>query len=328
MSEGLFVLDLQGRIVDVNPMAAAALGAPEVSLRAKPLTEVMPVDPGFLELPVNEEEAQTDVTLGKEESARHYNLKMRLLRGRHNEVIGRLLLLHEVTEQKRAQTRILEQQSVVATLRERERLARELHDGIGQVVGYVGMQTKTALKWMQERDYEKAESLLRRLVDVANDAHADLRESILGLKISSGRQWSFIPALKEHIQKFQSNYGIRCELAVSDGIDENTFDGGTGVHLLRAVQEALTNARRHSGAGELKVRLEPDGNKAYITITDDGRGFDASQLARGDSGHFGLDFIRERMEQIGGSLRVESITGSGTTLKLEVPVRQRGEGSR
>jgi len=328
MSEGLIVLDLQGRIVDVNPMAAAMVGVPENNLFAKRLTDVMPVDPGFLELSDNAGEGRTDMTLGKGNSARHYSLKLMPLRARRGEVIGRLLMVHEVTEQRRAQTQLLEQQGVVATLKERERLARELHDGIGQVLAFVGMQTTTALKWMKDREHGKAESLLARLVEVANDAHADLRESILGLKISSGQQWSFIPALKEHIRKFQSNYGLGCELALCDGIDENTFDIGTGVHLLRAIQEAMTNARRHSGANKLTVRLEQKGNKAQIIISDNGCGFDVNRSADGSGSQLGLNFIRERMEQIGGRLKVESMPGSGTTLKLKVPVRKREEGSR
>jgi signal transduction histidine kinase len=67
-------------------------------------------------------------------------------------LIGQLLLLHDVTDQKRAQTRLLEQQSLVAMLKERERLARELHDGIGQVLGYAGMQAQTAIKLMFDGD--------------------------------------------------------------------------------------------------------------------------------------------------------------------------------
>jgi len=237
MHEGFIVLDVQDRIADVNPTAAVMLGLHKNELRNKPFKDVMPIDAGDLERFENKDAGQTDVTLGKEKSARQYRLNLTALRGRRDEVIGKLILLHDVTEQTRAQTRILEQQSVVATLKERERLARELHDGIGQTLGYVGMQTQSALKWMHDGDDERAESLLRRIVEVAKDAHADVRESILSLKTGSGRQWFFIPALKEHIDKFQANYGIRAELALSDGIDENTFDRGTGVQLLRVTKK-------------------------------------------------------------------------------------------
>ena len=326
MGEGLYVLDPEGRIVYANPMGAAISGVHDNSLRQKHLAEVLPIDADLLERLENRGEVQTDIMLGKENSARHYHLKMTPLRGRHGEVVGQLLLLHDVTEQKRAQTRILEQQSVVATLKERERLARELHDGVGQILGYVGMQAQTALKWINAGNNDKAGSLLERLVDVAKDAHADVRESILDLRSASGREWSFIPTLKKDIDKFQVNYGIRTELSLSDGIGEKTIDPLAEVHLLRVIQEALTNSRKHSGADTLSVRAERRERSVCITITDDGRGFDAAQLECRRGRHFGLIFMRERMEQIGGSLKIDAMPGGGTVLKLEVPIReQRGE---
>jgi PAS domain S-box-containing protein len=320
MREGLLVVDLQGRIADANPMAAEMLGIAESGLRDKRLEELMPFDPGDSAPSGKPGAGQTEIVLGEENASRRFHLNLTPLRGRHGETIGQLILLHDVTEQRRAQDRILEQKSVVATLQERERLARELHDGIGQVLGYLGMQTQTALKRMHDGDNEEAESLLRRLVEVAKDAHADVRESILSLKTGSGQQWAFIPALKEYVDRFQSNYGIRTDLSLSAGIDENRFDPESGVHLLRAIQEALTNARKHSGAQALTVCLERDGSKAQVCITDDGHGFDVGRLEQGTGDHFGLVFMRERMAQIGGSLKIDSTPGGGTVLTLDVPI--------
>jgi PAS domain S-box-containing protein len=327
MHEGLFVLDLQGRISEANPMAAKMLGIPEDRLRNKPFKDLMPVDvddSGHLE---NQETVQTDITLEKDNSALQFRLNLTELRGRDGEVIGKLILMHDVTEQKRAQTQILKQQSVVATLQERERLARELHDGIAQTLGYVGIQAQTAVKWIKDGNNDKAESLLGRLVEVAKDAHADVRQSILNLRSTSGRQGSFIPVLKKYIDKFQTNYGIRTELSLSDETEENTFDPIVEVQLLRVIQEALTNSHKHSGARNLRVSVELDGNKACITITDDGKGFDPGRIEPESGGHFGLVFMRERMEQIGGSLKIDSIPGEGTVLKLDVPIRKQREGT-
>jgi PAS domain S-box-containing protein len=327
MSEGLLVVDLQGCIVDVNPMAASILGLTEKNLCEKRFTEVMPIDEGLFEQLRNKKIGQADITLGKGTSARHYNLKLTTLRGRRNEVIGHLLLIHDVTEEKRAQSRILEEQSVVATFKERERLARELHDGIGQILGYVSIQAQTVIKWINDGNHEKAESLLGRLVEVAKDAHTDVRESIIDLRSTSDRKWFFIPTLKNYIDKFQSNYGIRTELSLSEGIGENTFDPMVEFQLFRVIQEALTNSRKHSGAHTLRVIMGLDGNMACITITDDGDGFDADQLKSSGSSHFGLIFMQERMEQIGGSLKIDSIPGGGTVLSLDVPIREKHEGT-
>jgi signal transduction histidine kinase len=252
-----------------------------------------------------------------------YNLNLTKLRGRHNEVIGQLLLLHDVTEQTRAQTKVLEQQKALATLQERDRLARELHDGIGQVLGYVSMQVQTALKWVRDGNSAKAESIMGRIVEVAKDSHTEVRESILSLRTGSDPDWSLIPALKKHIDKFQANYGIRTKLSIPDGIADDTFDFAAGAQLLRVIQEAMTNCRKHSGAHVLELCVELDGNRATITVSDDGHGFDLEQLERKEPGHFGLSFMRERMDQIGGSLKIDSKPGGGTILRLDMPIRKR-----
>ena len=325
MNEGLFVIDVEGRILDVNPMATAIMGIPLNNLRGKLLTELMPVDEELITQLENQKTVPADITLGKDESARHYNLNSTKLKGRYDEVIGRLLLLHDVTEQKKAQTKILEQQRVVATLQERDRLARELHDGIGQVLGYVSMQVQTALKWVRDGNKDKAGSIMERIAAVAKDAHTEVRESIHNLRTGSDRNGSLIAALKKYVNRFQANYGIRAELSIAEGIGENTFDPAVDAQLLRVIQEAMTNCRKHSNAHILKVDVELDGSKAFITIRDDGHGFDPGQVEREGSGHFGLAFMRERMEQVGGSLKIDSTPGGGTILKLDVPIRKPSE---
>jgi signal transduction histidine kinase len=236
-------------------------------------------------------------------------------------VVGQLLLLHDITEHRQTQTRVLEQQAVVATLRERERLARELHDGIGQTLGYVGLQAQAALKWMRSGNMETADTVLTRLADVAHEAHADVRESIFGLKASSPQGWSFVPTLKTYLEKYQTHYGIRTELSLSHGVGEDTFEPAAGVHLLRVIQEALSNSRRHGSARNVNVRIGLNATQAHVTITDDGVGFDSNGLGGADDSHFGLRFMRERMQQVGGSMDIDSTPGAGTVLTLNVPTR-------
>jgi len=321
MREGMFIVDLEGRVIDVNPSAAAIVGIPKAKLRGKLLSEVMPFNTIAILQMDSEEIGQNEITLEEGNLARQYNLNVTLLRDRNGDLIGKLILLHDITERRRAQTRLLEEQSVVATLQERDRLARELHDSIGQVIGYVGIQAQTVRKYISEGNNEKAESLLERLVEVAKDTHADVRESILNLKTTSMQDWAFIPALKSYLDNFQKNHDIHTELVLLDGIGEDKFDSRAGIQLLRVIQEALTNTRKHSDAHNIKVSIERIGIDMVITVTDDGRGFDYSQFDGYNESHFGLTFMRERMAQIGGSLEIDSKPGKGTLVKLEVPVR-------
>jgi PAS domain S-box-containing protein len=328
MSEGVIVLDMHGRIVYVNPMAAAIAGVPDHGVRQRHLAEVLPIDAGLLNQVESREVSQIDLTLSRDDPARRFDLLLTSLRGRKEEVIGKMLLLRDVTEQWRTQNRIIEQQRTVARLQEREHLARELHDGIGQILGYVSMQAQTALRWIQKGNADKAGSVLGRIAEVAKDAHADIRESILALRAGSEKKKPFAQSLKNCLDRFQSNFGIRTELSISPAIGENTFEPALEAQFMRVIQEALTNARKHSGAHTLAVRVNLDGGKAQITITDDGQGFDVSRLEPGDGSHFGLVFMRERMAQIGGSLTIESIPNGGTVLMLEAPVRAKEEKPR
>jgi signal transduction histidine kinase len=321
MNEGLYVLDMQERILYVNPTAATIAGVPGQSLWLRHLPEVLPIDAGLLHQMENQNIGQTDLTLGTGDSARHYNLLLTPLRGRNNEAVGKMLLLRDGTEQWRAQNRFVEQQRTVAKLKEREHLARELHDGIGQILGYVSLQVQTALKWMQKGNADKARSIMGRIAEVAKDAHADIRESILTLRTGSEKKMSFMPNIKNYLDRFTANFGIRTELAISPGIGEDTFDPAVEANLLRVIQEALTNARKHSGAQTLQVCVDMDTSKALITVADDGKGFDTSRLGREGDSHFGLVFMWERMAQIGGSLTIESTPNGGTVLKLEAPIR-------
>jgi PAS domain S-box-containing protein len=324
MLEGMLVLDLQGRIVDANVAAQKTLGEPAPRLRGRPAHEVLPEGslPGTTATG-EKTPAKSELTLGEGPQQRHYTLEATPLKDGRGRGLGHMLLLQDVTEQKAAQARLLEQERVLATLQERERLARELHDGIGQVFGYLSMQAQTVRSRLRAGDGEKADALLARVVEVAQGAHADVRESILDLKAASSKEWSFIPTLERYLRDFGTDHGIETELAIAEGIDDNTFEPVAAVQALRVVQEALTNARRHGKATAIRVGIEREDSKARITVADDGSGFDPAQFEGDHDGHFGLAFMRERMAQIGGRVRVDSQQGEGTRVILEVPVGRR-----
>jgi signal transduction histidine kinase len=93
--------------------------------------------------------------------------------------------------------------------------------------------------------------------------------------------------------------------------------------VLRVVQEALSNARRHGKATAIRVSIEREDSRARIRVTDDGSGFEPAQFEGDGDGHFGLAFMRERMAQIGGHVKIDSRQGAGTRVILEVPLGRR-----
>ena len=144
--------------------------------------------------------------------------------------------------------------------------------------------------------------------------------AILDLKAGSEQATSFLAVLQQHLDSFQDHYGIRTELTIPAGMTEHVFEPSAGVQLLRVIQEAMTNARKHGRARCVRVVFEREDSQARIMVADDGRGFDPDQLSTGEGDHLGLAFMRERMAQIGGCLTIQSQPGAGTQVVFQVPI--------
>ena len=240
-----------------------------------------------------------------------------------------LALLHDITGQKRAQAEIVEQQRLVAILSERQQLARELHDGVAQVLSYAGLQARAIQKWIDLGDLAAAQEQARRLARVADDAHADIRASIRDLKLGSAPGWSLLSALERQVASFAENTGIAADLVVPPGLTQDPCRTDAGMQVLRVIQEALTNVRKHSGATSVRVSLDCSDGLVQITVVDNGRGFDTAAGGSDLEGHLGLGSMRERMIQIGGTVDIRSQPGAGTQVVLAIPRRSQvsGEGS-
>jgi signal transduction histidine kinase len=326
MREGMLVLDAAGKIAELNPAAENILQLPAPKARGQELYAVLPITLDLSAPPDEPQTIQSEVSVGTGPSTRYYALSLSPMRDPRGLVMGHLLLLHDVTRQKLDQAYILEQRQALAALQERERLARELHDGAGQVLGYASMQAQAIRKHLRDGNTAAAEAQLTRLATAAAAAHIDIRESILNLRAGSGASVSFLATLRQYLAAYGDNYGIHAELALLEDLEEDDFAPDTGVQLLRVIGEALTNARKHSGCACVRVSLTREGGQVRIIIADDGNGFDAGKLAAGET-HFGLEFMRERMVQVGGALEIDSRPGGGTQVALGVPVRDKhGEG--
>jgi signal transduction histidine kinase len=202
-------------------------------------------------------------------------------------------------------------------VQERERVARELHDGLGQVLGFVKMQAQAA-QTLLGRDPETAGAYLAQLAAVAQDAHADVREYILGAGTMEGGATGFLTPLRQYLERFSSIYGMEVELAVPPGLSDEAFGPAVQMQLLRIIQEALTNARKHARAQHVQVKLGLADGAVEAIVADDGQGFDPAQVA-GDGQRFGLRFMRERAAEVGGTVEVRSAPGRSTQVVVRVP---------
>jgi signal transduction histidine kinase len=234
---------------------------------------------------------------------------------------GQVIVFNEITELKRAQALLFQHQRSLATLEERDRIARELHDSLGQVLGYVNVQAQAIRELLAHGETATADAHLAQLANVAKDAHTDVREYILCVRTAVSPERGFVSALQQYLQRFSQNYGIRTELNGPEALKARGLQPTTEVQLLRIVQEALSNVRKHSSARAVRVNLTVDADQAEVVIEDDGRGFDPVQLAVGDRQHFGVGIMRERAEEIGGTLEVQSAPEQGTRVIVRVPLK-------
>ena len=214
----------------------------------------------------------------------------------------------------------------MAILEERERLARELHDSIGQSLGYVKLQSLAARDALARGDTTAADALLKRLMEGAQDTQTIVRQDIRSLFTQPLDSANFLGALRNHIEHYKQDCLLDVEVLLPDDFGDVQLSPDTGAQLLRIIQEALANVRRHSGAHHVCVSMEVGEQQIEALVEDDGYGFDMNDVKRQTEQHFGLDIMRARALDIGGELQVVSRPGSGTQVKVRVPVRRSAQG--
>ena len=210
-----------------------------------------------------------------------------------------------------------EQVAGLAAAEERNRLARDIHDSLGHYLTAINVQLEKALAF-RERNPQEAEQALWDAKRSAKQALQDVRQSVGALRRSE-EVFSLSAALAELAQNM-SNGRLTVDLQIAG--DETGFSKLALMSLYRAAQEGLTNIQKHAQASRATLRVTLDRQEARLVVGDDGRGFDTallSQLPSNRQERFGLQGVRERLELIGGSMKMESHPNQGTHLVVAIP---------
>src|SRR5581483_4285989 len=157
---------------------------------------------------------------------------------------------------------------------------------------------------------------LHELATAAREAYGDVREAIVDLRTLPNPQQSFAEVMREYVDRWKEQTGIRAQLSIDADI---AFTPGTELQLVRIIQESLANVRKHSHATTANVSVRRQDGHLVVTVSDDGVGFSPGAPSRSSFPRFGISTMQERAATIGGELKIESVPGRGTTVRLAVP---------
>lgn len=203
-----------------------------------------------------------------------------------------------------------------ATLEERQRLARELHDSVSQQLYGIALNASTAEELFDSKP-ERARGLIGDVLRLAEAGLVEMRALIFELRPESLELEGLVGALEKQAAALQARHGLEVRLDLGG---EPNLPPRTKEVLYRVAQEALHNAAKHARAHVLDLTLDVSNGEVRLVVADDGRGFDAQQEF---PGHLGLRSMRERAAAVGGTVEIESSPGAGARVSALVPLATR-----
>lgn len=211
-----------------------------------------------------------------------------------------------------------------AVMRERERLSRELHDGVVQFVADLLLRLDTIKELVKADQPQEASVELERLHKVADEIYGEIEESITELRTNIAER-GLTRALQDYVDQFEERHQIPMSLRTDGTADQ--LSPLAALQLFRLIQEALTNVRKHAGARKATVTLMSDGpDQLKVVTADDGQGFTQGSQGNDKSRPLGLTSMRERAEALGGTLGVDSQLGAGTRVTATIPIMRTSGG--
>ena len=197
-----------------------------------------------------------------------------------------------------------------ALLEERARLAREMHDGLAQDLWYARLKQGRLVQLVQG-DEERA--LAVDVMDAIDSGISDARQAVMAMRAGS-TDAPLLEIVKRYVEDFEDRFALDVRFETSGEAPE--LPARVQAEVLRIVQEALNNVRKHADATVVRVAAVMDGESLRISVVDNGRGFAPQQSTSG----FGLLSMRQRAELIGATIRVDSAAHDGTRVSLALPL--------
>lgn len=323
------VLHQAGTMIDANDAALALFGYPHSALVGQPIHHILtlrqPDDGKSTDEPAQRGGVEA---IGQRADGTTLEVEIHLGTVPYGDATATVVALRDLTDRKAAE----QQAQRLAALEERERIGRDLHDDLGQVIGYINLQAQTARALLEQAHPAQAQATLTQLIDVAQAAHNDVRHYILGIRTQQPPTpaLDLFTALDLYLAQIRERHGLQVQVSLPDELPEPLLAPQVETQLLRIIQEALTNIRKHAGVARAHLLFALHADELQVIISDEGRGFvmaaqEMVAAAAGESPsprpdlHFGLAIMRERAAGVGGRLEIRTAPGEGTQLIVTLP---------
>ncbi|MHB8170619.1 MAG: PAS domain-containing sensor histidine kinase [Thermincolia bacterium] len=248
--------------------------------------------------------------VGMGDNRHYYARDLEFLRRLANQVAIAVENHHLIMERQRHLTEHAEERAVLG---ERYRLAREIHDGLSQGLSYLKIRSRHIAKCIQGDKTQEALNELEEFHGIIHELYLDTRDSITNLKVGLSQGGNILDFLSGYLRGFERRTDIKTNLLCEEGL-EIRLPSWMELHLVRIIQEALHNVRKHAGATEVDVEVADKGEAWQIRVRDNGRGFICGEKVAEVNPSFGLASMTERAAEIGAQLEITSTPGEGTSI--------------
>lgn len=200
---------------------------------------------------------------------------------------------------------------------ERQRMARDLHDTLAQGMAGLKMQLEATNVYLTKGNDQRAKEIIVQSMKRVSELLADARLTIDNLRLNTKEKYDFQQSIIEEVQHFTVATGLEChfEFRVMQQLSSTISE-----HCLRVISECLSNIARHAKATNIWIRIEEKEKVLFISVKDDGIGFNTDMKINKD-GHYGLLGIRERVRIIGGKVDIDSKKDKGTNVQINIPLQ-------
>ena len=312
-AENIFLVDAETRrVLEANDALLRSLGYTEDELKEMTLYDIVTHERESVDLNIGRVMEEGRASLGERQYRRKdgslADVEVNVSAVPYDGERAMCIVAHDVTQRKRAEAMLEEIREA-----ERNRIARELHDGTLQDIVYALQE----LQVMQVMAGDEGNPSLEDTAEALRRSVEGLRGAIFELRLEDALDRSIVTSLESLIdlnrRMARERYDI--DLVVGDGFPTHLSER-TGQEITRLVQEALTNVRRHAGASRVRVELGTDGTLAFVEVSDDGRGFDPQSAGTG----IGRQSMGQRARELGGVLDVRSTPGEGASVRFSIPI--------